>query len=101
MYIYTYIYSSGESKHGTRFGGLGVKQRDAPPLNNGTRLILHYKNRGSGFFPHIPMSDRWVENVIESLDPDFQHRVFALVVFKILKLKFVVFDFRDVIFVSV
>ena len=27
------------------------------------------------FFPNIPISDRWVANVIDNLDPDFQHSV--------------------------
>ena len=48
VYIYMYIWGGvcvPTSRNGTRFGGFGVKQRDAPPLNNGTRLASHYKNR--------------------------------------------------------
>ena len=55
VYIYIYVYihmyiSPDESMGGTHFGGLRVKQRDAPRLNDGRALSSHYKSRGFGFF---------------------------------------------------
>ena len=44
-YIYIYIYIF-ESLGGMHFACLGVKQRDTPPLNNGTRLVSHDKYSG-------------------------------------------------------
>ena len=42
---------------GTHFAHLWVKQRDAPPLNNGTRPVSHYNNSGFGPFLEVPISD--------------------------------------------
>ena len=88
IYIYIYIYISCESNNGTRFGGF--------ELDNGTRshqitgrASFHTTKIGvSACFSDIPNSDRWVADVIDNLDPDFQHSVsFLGCVQKFAKLK--------------
>ena len=92
--------ASRTTKH---FGGFGVEQRDALPLITGRASFRTTQSGVSGLLcPEIPISNRWVVDVIESLDPDFQHSVvFLSCVHEFAKLKFLVFDFRGVIFVSV
>ena len=60
IYIYTYFflaYIPDKSMGGTHFGGLRVKQRDAPRLSNGMRFMSHYQKRGY-FFSEVPISRR-------------------------------------------
>ena len=46
-----------ESMGGTHFAQKRAKQRDARPLNNGTRPVSLYKNCGFGRFLEVPISD--------------------------------------------